>query len=155
MSETTEGESTSGYTLPGYKYLGPGNPLDLGEPSNELDRIAQEHDNAYAAAEQNYLAQINEAETKEEKKIDKEAVQAIKEADEKFLSQVFWYHPTSEYDKIAKTLAWAGIGTKFLRERVLGQLYPNFNRLQNRFKAGIAMEHTGTDESKHYSNRNK
>ncbi|CAH2088624.1 unnamed protein product [Euphydryas editha] len=90
MSETTEGESTSGYTLPGYKYLGPGNPLDLGEPSNELDRIAQEHDNAYAAAEQNYLAQINEAETKEEeKRIDKEVVQAIKEADEKFLSQVF------------------------------------------------------------------
>ena len=29
-----------GLTLPGYKYCGPGNPLDLGKPTNELDEFA-------------------------------------------------------------------------------------------------------------------
>ena len=28
-----------GLTLPGHKYCGPGNPLDLGKPTNELDEI--------------------------------------------------------------------------------------------------------------------
>lgn len=47
MSESAgEGsqQQQTGYTLPGYKYLGPGNELDLGEPTNELDKIAQERD---------------------------------------------------------------------------------------------------------------
>lgn len=33
--------------LPFHKYLGPGNSLDIGEPVNEVDRIAAEHDNIY------------------------------------------------------------------------------------------------------------
>ena len=33
-----------GLTLPGYKYCGPGNPFDLGKPSNELDEICMKHD---------------------------------------------------------------------------------------------------------------
>lgn len=34
---------------PGYKYLGPGNSLDQGEPTNPSDAAAKEHDEAYAA----------------------------------------------------------------------------------------------------------
>ncbi|AJK30622.1 putative capsid protein [Phytophthora parasitica virus] len=34
-------------TLPGYKYLGPGNKLDKGESNNENDRVALAHDIAY------------------------------------------------------------------------------------------------------------
>lgn len=37
-------------TLPKYKYLGPGNKLNSGEPINEADLIAQIHDYAYAFA---------------------------------------------------------------------------------------------------------
>lgn len=36
-----------GWTLPGYKYLGPWNDLDLGEPTNQLDAAARAHDQAY------------------------------------------------------------------------------------------------------------
>ena len=36
--------------FPGHNYLGPGNPILNGEPVDEDDRIAQEHDYAYDAA---------------------------------------------------------------------------------------------------------
>lgn len=35
------------FSLPGYKYLGPGNRLDKGKPTNRNDAVAQEHDYAY------------------------------------------------------------------------------------------------------------
>lgn len=38
---------TRGWVPPGYKYLGPGNSLDLGEPTNAADALAREHDIAY------------------------------------------------------------------------------------------------------------
>lgn len=38
-----------GLVPPGYKYLGPGNSLDQGEPTNPSDAAAKEHDEAYAA----------------------------------------------------------------------------------------------------------
>lgn len=34
-------------SLPGYKYLGPGNPLDKGEPTNANDWVAYFHDIGY------------------------------------------------------------------------------------------------------------
>nr|WDW25811.1 MAG: VP1 [Canine parvovirus] len=36
-----------GWVVPGYKYLGPFNPLDSGEPVNHADKAAQAHDFAY------------------------------------------------------------------------------------------------------------
>lgn len=42
------------FTLIGLKYLGPGNPLNNGEPINTADKIAQVHDNEY------HLAKIKE-----------------------------------------------------------------------------------------------
>ena len=38
-----------GLTLPGYRYCGPGNPLDNGPPTNELDAICMEHDYCYSS----------------------------------------------------------------------------------------------------------
>lgn len=38
------------FTLYGHKYLGPGNPINNGEPINSADRIAQQHDLEYAKA---------------------------------------------------------------------------------------------------------
>lgn len=40
-------DNARGLVLPGYKYLGPGNGLDKGEPVNEADAAALEHDKAY------------------------------------------------------------------------------------------------------------
>ncbi|ATV81499.1 VP1/VP2 [Rousettus leschenaultii bocaparvovirus 1] len=37
----------AGWVVPGYKYLGPFNDLDKGEPVNAADRAAQVHDHAY------------------------------------------------------------------------------------------------------------
>ena len=37
-----------GWVLPGYKYLGPFNPLENGEPVNKADRAAQAHDKSYS-----------------------------------------------------------------------------------------------------------
>lgn len=36
-----------GWVAPGYKYLGPGNDLNRGEPTNYNDSVAQKHDIAY------------------------------------------------------------------------------------------------------------
>ena len=38
-----------GLTLPGHRYCGPGNPLDNGPPTNELDAICMEHDYCYSS----------------------------------------------------------------------------------------------------------
>lgn len=38
------------FLYPGHKYLGPGNPLNNGEPVDSADRIAQVHDIEYSKA---------------------------------------------------------------------------------------------------------
>lgn len=38
------------FTFPGHRYLGPGNPLDNGEPVDSDDKIAQIHDTEYSQA---------------------------------------------------------------------------------------------------------
>ena len=38
-----------GLTLPGHRYCGPGNPLDNGLPTNELDAICMQHDYCYSS----------------------------------------------------------------------------------------------------------
>nr|QKN88765.1 MAG: capsid protein [Dependoparvovirus sp.] len=42
-----KGDDSRGLVLPGYKYLGPFNGLDKGEPVNAADAAALEHDKAY------------------------------------------------------------------------------------------------------------
>lgn len=137
MEQTAEGNGQTGYTLPGYKYLGPGNELDVGEPTNELDKIAQEHDITYSEIESEYQDKLKSGVKQEEAK--KWATQRVKKADETFLTSVYAYTPTSKYDSFAKTAALTGIGTKYLGERVLGTIYPRF-RAENRNKKEATME---------------
>nr|AJE25863.1 cap [Bovine adeno-associated virus] len=40
-------DNARGLVLPGYKYLGPGNGLDKGDPVNFADEVAREHDLSY------------------------------------------------------------------------------------------------------------
>ena len=51
-----------GLTLPGYKYCGPGNPLDNGLPVNELDAVCMNHDYCYDRVSSGALGQISKSE---------------------------------------------------------------------------------------------
>lgn len=66
-------------TLPGSKYIGPGNPVDNGTPTNKVDFAAKQHDIAYGQAR-------NDAD--------------VREADEKF--------KTSAQNSVAEALSFGG-----------------------------------------------
>lgn len=129
-NEKSESEIKSGgWTLPGYKYLGPGNTLNLGEPTNPLDAIAKIHDEQYEALEKEYNKREKENYFKTEKELKNWAKQEIQQIDKQFIKDVELYVPSGLYDSIAKQLAIGGIGIKYLGEKLLGPLYP---RLGNR-----------------------
>lgn len=88
--------------FPGYKYLGPGNKLDEGEPVNDVDNIARNHDFQYSAA------------------VDKEDIfNSDKQAISNFASS-FANKPT--FGAAAGVL---GLGIKHLTEKSIGRvIYP-------------------------------
>ena len=59
-----------GLTLPGHRYCGPGNPLDNGPPTNELDAICMKHDYCYSSkipkseCDKNMLGKLSSSESK-------------------------------------------------------------------------------------------
>lgn len=102
-----------GLVPPPFKYLGPGNSLNKGEPYNEIDADALEHDIAY-----------NTAENKEN----------IFHADKKFLSQVGDHLAEgisghgSISNSIGAALGGVGIGLKHSVESSLNRsIYPKFS----------------------------
>lgn len=103
-----------GFTLPGYKYLGPGNSLNRGVPVNELDKAAKTHDEKYHKITEYFKK------TKNRKVFESQ----VREADEEFLHEVSLIAPTTTYEAFAKYLAQGGIGSKYLLESVTGVLYP-------------------------------
>ena len=61
--------SKMGLTLPGHRYCGPGNPLDNGLPTNELDAICMEHDCysrniSKSECDKNILGKLSSSESK-------------------------------------------------------------------------------------------
>lgn len=114
MSEQTP-VTERGLTLPGYKYLGPGNSLNRGVPVNKLDSVAKKHDEQYHKITEYFKK------TKNRKKFEAD----IQQADREFLDEVKKITPGSTYDAFAKYLAQGGIGTKFLIEKLTGVIYPN------------------------------
>ena len=59
-----------GLTLLGHRYCGPGNPLDNGPPTNELDAICMEHNYCYSSnipkseCDENMLGKLSSSESK-------------------------------------------------------------------------------------------
>uniref|UniRef100_A0A1L8E5W6 Putative vp n=1 Tax=Haematobia irritans TaxID=7368 RepID=A0A1L8E5W6_HAEIR len=96
------------FTLIGYKYLGPGNSLDKGEPINKADSIAREHDIAY-----------DRAKTKEDiYKADREAIIQFKDD--------FLKNP-----HLGNIAGFAGLGAKHIVERSLNKvIYPKLSGAQ-------------------------
>lgn len=92
-------------TLPGYKYLGPGNSLDEGEPTNSADAIARQHDIAY-----------DRAKTSEDiRRADREGIAA-------FASDRNIFGPT-----FGGIVGAAGLSAKYAVESFTGVLYPNMS----------------------------
>lgn len=114
QGEITNNETISrrGYVLPGFRYLGPGNSLNRGEPTNQIDADAQKHDNQY-----------NQASTS----------QHIKTADTEFTHKAIDHviEGISGKGSISNTIGGIvgsiGIGAKNLLESKTGILYPNIS----------------------------
>ena len=93
-------------TLPGFNYLGPGNPLDNGEPTNNADRIARDHDIEYSTA----------TSPEDIRRSDRKAII-------RFLGDRDLFGPS-----IGGTIGAIGIGAKYALESVTGVLYPSLQR---------------------------
>lgn len=87
----------------GHNYMGPGNPLENGDPTTNADNVARTHDYAYAHA-------WSESD--------------IKAANEKAKSQ-FLEHPT----EFSSLVGYSGIAIKKIVEKFTGTLYPNIAEL--------------------------
>lgn len=115
IDERSQTIKKSGYTVPGFKYLGPGNTLNLGKPVNEIDEDAKEHDIAY-----------NEAISYKE----------IEDADTKFISKAGDHIAEgiagrgSIKNSIGGTLGAVGISIKKAVENKFGPIYPSFSGKQ-------------------------
>lgn len=96
-------------TLPGYNYLGPGNSLNKGEPTNKADALAEIHDKEYSNAK---------------------SEEDIRSADRNFIGNQLKNIPSSlsegNFKEATGSLTGAlGIGGKYLIESATGVQYPS------------------------------
>lgn len=96
-------------TVPPYKYLGPGNPLDKGEPYNEIDADAKQHDTEYSIAETE--DQVYESDQNFLKKASDHLVEGINNKE-------------SPSNIVGAALGLVGIGAKHGIEKTVGVQYP-------------------------------
>lgn len=108
------------FTLPGFRYLGPGGVNTNEPPTNAADGIAQKHDQAYEQAIENFKISHNL----------QSSVEEIQKADEKFLMEMKELKATSLLEAVGKTVGLASIGIKAAVEKLLGHtLYPTFDKI--------------------------
>lgn len=99
------------FTLPGHKYLGPGNPYPNGKPTNSADAIAKKHDKSY---------------------IDAQSENDILESDWKYTKEFakdFINNPS-----VGSAAGAIGLGVKTGAERLIGVQYPNMSNPIKRAK---------------------
>lgn len=92
------------FLYPGHNYLGPGNPLNNGPPTDDADLIAFKHDHDYASAQS-------------ERDIRNSDASAIKNFTTNFLK-----HPN-----LPSLTGAAGLSLKYATESVTGVLYPSMS----------------------------
>ncbi|UHK03077.1 MAG: RNA-dependent RNA polymerase [Guiyang argiope bruennichi nora-like virus 2] len=104
-----------GFVLPGHKYEGPGNSLNNGVPTNEMDALARKHDLQYAWASYLYA----------NKRIDKQTFEAkIHAADEELATN-------SNLTSLDGIIANLGMRAKKFVEHFTGLLYPSTGRYED------------------------
>lgn len=101
----------SGLTLPGHKYEGPGNSVNLGQPTNKADAVSQLHDTEYFDAQYKF---------KEGKISRGEFNQNVKDSDSKAITNF------AKTRSIGGVLGAVGLGTKkFAENFTKNPIYPN------------------------------
>lgn len=125
------------FLFPFHNYLGPGNPLDNGEPVNSADRIAQKHDWEYYYAKNQSDIEAS----------DRNAIAA--------------FHQDGSFSSKVGEL---GLSVKYLAENVFGNIYPTmskhstdkthnfFNEIQQRVKENYLV-YQQTEEGKKFVNK--
>lgn len=108
IKETAKNWSQGAFLIPGWRYCGPGNPLDNGEPVNESDAACRQHDTDFAN-----FAKYKDTMSK------KEINDLVRESDKRLISNL----KKHESDGIGNTIAQYGIKGKMLLED-LGLLSP-------------------------------
>lgn len=116
-AQPPEEDERRGLTLPGYKYLGPGNSLNRGPPVNDLDAAAKRHDEQYHKITEYYKKTKNR----------KQFEESVRRADDQFIEEVIEVAPVNTYDGIARWLAIGGIGTKTILEKYIGVVWPRLD----------------------------
>lgn len=108
----------SGITLPGSKYIGPGNSLNLGEPKTEADLAAKIHDLTYAHEHYKYS----------NNKIDENTFhENIRSSDFDLIKRWDILNPQSNW-------ARSGIAAKQLLENITGQIYPSSKKDKQKYE---------------------
>lgn len=105
-----------GAVLPGSNYIGPGNPLDAGEPTGDADKVAQVHDHDY----QDIINQAKEAGISR-----RQFQEAIRKADDRAIEK-FWNVWDTTHDWKA-AVGYLGLRIKAGVEHHTGVLYPSFS----------------------------
>lgn len=109
------------FTLPGFNYLGPGGKEDNGPPTNPIDAIAKEHDEAYDKVIDSFKETHNV----------KRSIEEIEAADQKFLQDIEEARVTNAKEAIGKAVGFVGIGVKSAVEKALGfTVYPDFDKIK-------------------------
>lgn len=97
-------EIEKGFLLPGHNYIGPGNPVNNGEPIDQDDLIAQVHDIDYSKA-----------------KVKSDIRKADRVAINNFLKDV------KRTGNVHSALGAAGLSIKYILESLVGVQYPNIS----------------------------
>lgn len=106
-----------GFTVPGFLYLGPGNPINNGSPVNRVDLLAKEHDIRYEEVQQNFELHQNKY----------MAFEDIQNADRIFVEKLKDLKTQSWCEAWGKLLGCTIINVKTSIEKCLGfTLYPRF-----------------------------
>lgn len=127
------GDEQINRTWPGYNYLGPGNPLEAGPPTNYSDVIAKNHD-------YNYHESTTEEEIAKHDRTAIEQFEAISKQTKK--SEVFL--PNMPFSIVTTTDIGAELGKDFLSvkenmEKITGTIYPDIEA-KTTFNAKIFKE---------------
>lgn len=124
-----------GLTVPGYKYLGPGNSLNRGEPVNEIDEDAKEHDEAYDKAK---------------------TTQEVSQADNKFVNKALDHLVNAINLKetpgntFGAAIGAIGIGTKQAIEKHSGVIYPSVSGMSRQINPKyLSTWHDWIEQNKH------
>lgn len=114
--------------FPGHRYLGPGNPIENGDPVDEDDRIAQRHDIAYEDAR-------TRGDVRRADRV------AIRDFSRDLVRTGNWH----------SAVGAAGLGIKYAAETLVGVQYPRLNSGRGYYEGNLPARVQSNKELFEYS----